>query len=72
MKPIYYFLGVGISIVLSIYIFVFSTLPNREHVGIFIGLWAPTIMGVGIYNELANIYEELQRQRRAIKEELEN
>lgn len=72
MKPIYYFLGVGTSIVLSIYIFVFSALPNREHVGIFIGLWAPTIMGVGIYNELSNIYEELQRQRSERKEELEN
>lgn len=64
MKPIYYFLGAGISIVLSIYLFVFATSPNHELAGIFVGLWAPTIIGIGIYNELISIYEEIVYQRK--------
>lgn len=64
MKPIYYFLGAGISIALSIYLFVFATSPNHELAGIFVGLWAPTIIGIGIYNELISIYEEIVYQRK--------
>ncbi|NTV47366.1 MAG: hypothetical protein HGB11_12795 [Chlorobiales bacterium] len=69
MKPIYYFVGVGVSILLSIYMFVFGTGPNHENVAIFIGLWAPTIIGLGIYNELLNIYEEMLRQRKELEDE---
>jgi hypothetical protein len=64
MKPIYYFTSAGLSIVLSIYMFVFGTSPNHENVGMFIGLWAPTIIGIGIYNELISIYEEMRNQKR--------
>jgi hypothetical protein len=64
MKPIYYFLGAGISIALSIYLFVFATSPNHELAGIFVGLWAPTIIAIGIYNELISIYEEIVYQRK--------
>jgi hypothetical protein len=71
MKPIYYFIACGLSIGLSIYMFVFGTSPNHEAVGIFIGLWAPTIIGIGIYNELINIYEELLLQRREREKERE-
>lgn len=71
MKPIYYFAAAGLSIVLSIYMFVFGTSPNHEAVGVFIGLWAPTIIGIGIYNELINIYEELLLQRREREKERE-
>ncbi len=68
MKPIYYFVAAGLSIALSIYMFVFGTSSNHESVGIFIGLWAPTIIGIGIYNELISIYEELRNQRREQEE----
>lgn len=71
MKPIYYFAAAGLSIVLSVYMFVFGTSPNHEAMGIFIGLWAPTIIGIGIYNELINIYEELRLQRRERERERE-
>jgi hypothetical protein len=64
MKPIYYFISAGLSIALSIYLFVFGTSPNHESVGIFVGLWAPTILGIGIYNELIAIYEEIAQQRK--------
>lgn len=69
MKPIFYFLGVGVSISLSVYIFIFGTAPNHENIAIFIGLWAPTIIGIGIYNELSNIYDELLRRRRDLTEQ---
>ncbi|ACF13917.1 conserved hypothetical protein [Chloroherpeton thalassium ATCC 35110] len=69
MKPIYYFAGVAISILLSVYLFIFGSSPNHETVAIFIGLWAPTIIGLGVYNELLNIYEEMLRQRREMEED---
>jgi len=67
MKPIYYFFSAALSIALSIYLFVFGTAPNHEAVGIFIGLWAPTIIGIGIYNELINSYEEMITQKRRVE-----
>ncbi|MCS7012722.1 MAG: hypothetical protein RMI34_11760 [Chloroherpetonaceae bacterium] len=71
MKPIYYFAAAGLSILLSVYMFLFGTSPNHEAMGIFIGLWAPTIISIGIYNELINIYEELRLQRREREKERE-
>lgn len=69
MKPIYYFAGVAISIILSVYLFIFGSSPNHESAAIFIGLWAPTIIGLGIYNELLNIYEEMLRQRKELEDD---
>ncbi|ASQ89678.1 hypothetical protein CHL67_00955 [Prosthecochloris sp. GSB1] len=59
MKPIVYFIGAGLSILLSIYMFIFGTWANHEMIAIFIGLWAPTIIGIGIFNTLVGIHDEM-------------
>jgi len=59
MKPIVYFIGAGLSILLSIYMFIFGTWANHEMIAIFIGLWAPTIIGIGIFNTLIGILDEM-------------
>ncbi|MEC9486991.1 MAG: hypothetical protein UMU76_05775 [Prosthecochloris sp.] len=59
MKPVIYFTGAGISILLSIYLFLFGTTANHENMAIFVGLWAPTIIGIGIFNTLINILDEM-------------
>lgn len=59
MKPIVYFIGAAVSILLSIYMFIFGTWANHETVAIFIGLWAPTIIGLGIFNTLLGIHDEM-------------
>ncbi|MDX2128695.1 MAG: hypothetical protein SFU91_06625 [Chloroherpetonaceae bacterium] len=65
MKPIFYFLAAGLSIVLSIYLFFFGQSQNHESIAIFIGLWAPTILAIGIYNELINIYQEIAEKKKS-------
>jgi hypothetical protein len=60
MKPhYYYFVGAGLSILLSIYVFIFGTAANHELIAIFIGLWAPTIICLGVFNILIGIHEEM-------------
>lgn len=59
MKPYVYFIGATLSILLSIYVFIFGSSENHEQVAIFIGLWAPTIIGVGIFNTLIGILDEM-------------
>jgi len=59
MKPLYYFLTATLSILLSIYIFIFGTGVNHELIAIFIGLWAPTIIALGIFNTLLGILDEM-------------
>jgi hypothetical protein len=59
MKPYYYFIGASLSILLSIYIFIFGTGVNHELIAIFIGLWAPTIICIGIFNTLLGILDEM-------------
>jgi lipopolysaccharide export LptBFGC system permease protein LptF len=59
MKPMYYLLAAALSIMLSIYIFIFGSWANSQIVAIFIGLWAPTIICLGIFNILMNIHDEM-------------
>jgi hypothetical protein len=59
MKPLYYIVGAGLSILLSIYVFVFGTGANSQMIAIFIGLWAPTIISLGVFNILMNIHDEM-------------
>ncbi|NTW68687.1 MAG: hypothetical protein HGB23_02415 [Chlorobiaceae bacterium] len=59
MKPLYYFISATLSILLSIYIFIFGTGVNHELIAIFIGLWAPTIIALGIFNTLLGILDEM-------------
>lgn len=59
MKPHYYFIAATFSILLSIYIFIFGTAANHELVAIFIGLWAPTIIAMGIFSTLLGILDEM-------------
>lgn len=59
MKPHYYFIGATLSILLSIYLFIFGTGVNHELIAIFIGLWAPTIISIGIFNTLLGILDEM-------------
>ena len=57
MKSHYYFIGATLSILLSIYLFIFGTGVNHELIAIFIGLWAPTIICIGIFNTLLGILD---------------
>ncbi|MEI6848367.1 MAG: hypothetical protein WCK32_10205 [Chlorobiaceae bacterium] len=59
MKPAYYFIGATLSILFSIYIFIFGSGINHELIAIFIGLWAPTIICLGIFNTLIGILDEM-------------
>ena len=59
MKPHFYFIAATLSILLSIYIFIFGTGANHELIAIFIGLCAPTIIAVGIFNTLLGILDEM-------------
>jgi hypothetical protein len=59
MKPMYYLVGAALSILLSIYVFLFGTAANSQLMAIFIGLWAPTIISLGIFNILMNIHNEM-------------
>ncbi|MCW8796649.1 MAG: hypothetical protein OQK67_06250 [Chlorobium sp.] len=68
MKPIVYFVGAGISILLSIYIFIFGTAANHQLIAVFIGLWAPTIIGIGIFNTLLGIHDEMCCAHRRIED----
>ena len=68
MKPIYYFMAATFSILLSIYVFIFGTSTNHEMLGIFIGLWAPTIICVGIFNTLFGILDEMCCAHKRIEE----
>ncbi|KAA6233224.1 hypothetical protein [Chlorobium phaeovibrioides] len=67
MNPMYYFIGATLSILLSIYVFIFGTGGNHELVGIFIGLWAPTIIAIGIFNTLLGIHDEMCCAHRRIE-----
>lgn len=68
MKPIIYFIGAGISILLSIYIFIFGTWANHEIIAVFVGMWAPTIIGIGIFNTLLGILDEMCCAHRRIED----
>jgi len=59
MKPMYYIVAAVLSILLSIYVFIFGTGANSQLIAIFIGLWAPTIIAFGIFNILMNIHDEM-------------
>jgi len=59
MRPHYYFIGATLSIFLSIYLFIFGTAGNHELMAIFVGLWAPTIICLGIFNSLLGILDEM-------------
>jgi hypothetical protein len=59
MKSHYYFIGAALSILLSIYIFIFGKGVNHELIAIFIGLWAPTIICLGVFNTLLGILDEM-------------
>ncbi|MDP8305974.1 MAG: hypothetical protein RAO75_05650 [Candidatus Chlorobium antarcticum] len=67
MKPLYYFAAATLSILLSIYVFLFGTSANHEQAGIFIGLWAPTIIALGIFNTLLGILDEMCCAHRRIE-----
>ena len=54
-----YYGGVLGSIVLSVFLFV----SGKRETGIFVGLWAPTILNLGLYNKL------LRPSREPAKEE---
>ncbi|TCD48114.1 hypothetical protein [Chlorobium sp. N1] len=68
MKPHYYFIAATLSILLSIHVFIFGTGANHELVAIFIGLWAPTIVAVGIFNTLLSIHDEMCSAHRRIED----
>jgi len=59
MKPLYYFIGATLSILLSVYMFIFGSGENNQLIAIFIGLWAPTIICLGIFNTLLAIHDEM-------------
>jgi asparagine N-glycosylation enzyme membrane subunit Stt3 len=68
MKPTVYFVAAGVSILLSIYLFLFGTTANHESMAIFVGLWAPTIIGIGIFNTLLGILDEMCCAHKRIEE----
>ena len=68
MNSIYYFIGAGVSILLSIYIFIFGKGPSHELIAIFIGLWAPTVICLGIFNTLLGIHDEMCCAHKRIEE----
>jgi hypothetical protein len=49
-----YYAGVAGSILLSIGLF----LSGKKHEGLFVGLWAPTILNLGLYNKLLRPSQE--------------
>lgn len=49
-----YYGGVFGSILLSMLLFV----TGRKHAAIFVGLWAPTILNLGLYNKLLRPSQE--------------
>jgi hypothetical protein len=54
MPSTVYYGGVVGSIALSIGLY----LSGRKHSAIFVGLWAPTILNLGLYNKLLRPSEE--------------
>lgn len=68
MKPTYYLIAAALSILLSIYVFIFGTAGNSYEMAIFIGLWAPTIICLGIFNILMNIHGEICCAHKRIEE----
>lgn len=54
MPSTVYYAGVLASIGLSIALF----LSGRKHSAIFVGLWAPTILNLGLYNKLLRPSQE--------------
>lgn len=68
MKPSYYFIGAALSILLSIYMFIFGSGANSQLTAIFIGLWAPTIICLGIFNTLLSILDEMCCAHKRIEE----
>jgi len=51
-----YYGGVLGSIALSVGLY----LSGKKQAGIFVGLWAPTILNLGLYNKLLRPSEELE------------
>ena len=54
MPSTVYYGGVLGSIALSVALY----LSGRRHAGIFVGLWAPTILNLGLYNKLLRPSQE--------------
>lgn len=50
-----YYGGVAGSIVLSLVLF----LSGKKHEGLFVGLWAPTILNLGLYAKLLSPSKEI-------------
>ncbi len=53
-----YYGGVLGSIVLSVYLF----MSGKRETGIFVGLWAPTILNLGLYNKLLRPSHEVAKE----------
>jgi hypothetical protein len=53
-----YYGGVAGSILLSVLLYV----TGRKEAGIFVGLWAPTILNLGLYNKLLRPSQEPELQ----------
>jgi hypothetical protein len=53
-----YYGGVAGSILLSVLLYV----TGRKEAGIFVGLWAPTILNLGLYNKLLRPSNEPELQ----------
>lgn len=53
-----YYGGVLGSIVISLVMY----LTGRRHAAIFVGLWAPTILNLGLYNKLLRPSQEPEMQ----------
>lgn len=53
-----YYGGVLGSIILSVYLF----MSGKRETGIFIGLWAPTILNLGVYNKLIRPSREVAKE----------
>jgi hypothetical protein len=51
-----YYGGVFGSILLSVGLY----LSGRREAGIFVGLWAPTILNLGLYNKLLRPSQEVE------------
>ena len=53
-----YYGGVAGSILLSVFLYI----TGRKEAGIFVGLWAPTILNLGLYNKLLRPSQEPELQ----------
>ena len=53
-----YYGGVLGSIALSVFLFV----SGKRETGIFVGLWAPTILNLGLYNKLLRPSHEAAKE----------